>query len=84
VEPAMFPLIGVYRGVIQSPWSYNYSWLTCTQATTSYTTTQDTGNYHFLKVPLNSTNEASYGTDFSGTQKPPAPSPCKPQNISPC
>jgi len=75
---------GVYRGTIQSPWSYNYSSLTCTATTTSYTTAADTGNYYFIVVPLNTTNEGSYGTDSSGNQRPPAASPCKPQNLSPC
>jgi trimeric autotransporter adhesin len=74
---------GLYRGTL--PWTgYNHASIDCTITTTSTTTPQQSGSNYYLIVPLNATNEGSYGTDSAGTQRPQGSSPCKPQNLTVC
>ncbi|OGF67360.1 MAG: hypothetical protein A2Y62_06220 [Candidatus Fischerbacteria bacterium RBG_13_37_8] len=74
---------GVYRGTLPLT-AYNHASLSCAVTGTSFSTAQDTGSYYFLVVPLNTTNEGSYGTDSAGSQIPPASTPCKPQLLTAC
>jgi hypothetical protein len=74
---------GVYRGTL--PFStYNHASLSCSVSSTSFSTPQDISSYYFLVVPLNATNEGSYGTSSSGSQRPQAAIPCHPQNTNSC
>jgi Immune inhibitor A-like, MAM domain len=74
---------GLYRGTL--PWTgYNHAMLSCAIATTSTTTPQQAGSNYYLIVPLNSTNEGSYGTDSAGIQRPQGSSPCHAQSLTAC
>jgi hypothetical protein len=74
---------GVYRGTL--PWTgYNHASLSCVVPGTSYTAPLGTGSYYFLVVPENNLNEGSYGTGASGSERPPAASPCQVQDTTPC
>ena len=74
---------GIYRGAL--PWTaYNHASINCATAGTTYTDSTATNSYYYLVVPYNATNEGTYGTDSSNTQRPVGSSPCKSQNTTSC
>jgi len=74
---------GLYRGTL--PWTtYNHASVTCGIASTSYSTPSGTGSYYYLIVPLNATNEGSYGRASSGSEIPQGSSPCLTQSLTVC
>jgi len=68
---------GIYEGTLGS-WYSHYSKV-CTDSGGDLTEeiTPASGNTYYLVVPLNSNDEGSYGTDSSGSQRPPGTSPCR-------
>ncbi len=74
---------GIYRGSL--PWTaYNHASYDCTVISESFTDSNAPESYYYLVVPLNTTNEGTYGTDSGGTSRPIGSNPCKPQDITNC
>jgi fibronectin type 3 domain-containing protein len=74
---------GIYRG--QLPWTqYNHASLDCSVSSTSYTDTTASNSHYYLVVPLNNTNEGTYGTDSGNNPRPVGSNPCKPQDTTNC
>lgn len=74
---------GIYKGNL--PWTgYNHSSADCSITTTSYTDLNPTGSYYYLVVPLNNSNEGTYGTDSNNNQRPIGFNPCNPQDQTNC
>ena len=74
---------GIYRGAL--PFSnYDHASLDCTISATTYTDALASDSYYYLVVPNNSSEEGSYGTDSSGTERPQGSSPCRIQNLHTC
>ncbi|OGF63648.1 MAG: hypothetical protein A2Y62_02025 [Candidatus Fischerbacteria bacterium RBG_13_37_8] len=74
---------GLYRGAL--PFTvYNHASLNCAITGTSTSTAQDTGSYYYLVVPLNASNEGSYGVDSSNVERPQGTTPCHAQDLTSC
>lgn len=73
----------VYRGSLPIA-GYDHMPLGCSVPVTTYTDSAAPGSYYYLVVPVNDSNEGSYGVDSSGNERTQSISPCKPQDIAVC
>ena len=75
---------GIYRGTI--PWNgYNHTALLCTTSNVAQATIDpDNDSYYYLIVAQSSGKEGSYGLDSANIQRPPAVTPCLPQELGSC
>ncbi|OGF64131.1 MAG: hypothetical protein A2Y62_19765 [Candidatus Fischerbacteria bacterium RBG_13_37_8] len=74
---------GLYRGTLPLS-TYSHAAIDCTITANNTTTPQQSGSNYYLIVPLNTTNEGSYGTDSSSAQIPQGSSPCHAQSLTVC
>jgi hypothetical protein len=58
--------------------------LCSTSGATQVRLTPPAGSVYYLVVPRNATREGSYGTDSTGTPRPPSASSCRPQSTGMC
>jgi len=76
----------IYQGTIGT-WYSHSTVITCTDTGGDKTETfaMPAGNVYFLVVPLSATEEGSYGTNSSGTERPQSSNKCKTsQNLTSC
>lgn len=73
----------IYEGAIGNYTSHAQKYCSTSGATTM-TFTPATSSAYYLVVPRNASSEGSYGYNSSGSQRPPASSPCRIQLIIAC
>jgi hypothetical protein len=73
----------VYRGTLGG--FTTHTPMTCsTGGATTVTISPGAGNRYYLVVPLNDTQEGSYGRDGTGAERQPSASPCRPEQAIAC